>query len=510
VLSYDELTLLAIVPFEVGYLSFGIAEGVSAMPIDIPSSLPLGDNAEIAATAEPSWICVNVTEIHAYESNPRQCPNQEYDRIKASIRTQGLDQPLAITRRPGERHYLPCAGGNTRLKILQELYAESEDEHFLNVRFLYKPWVEESQVLLAHLRENELRGNLSFIDKAHAVLEAKRLLESEMSDSPISQRRLAKLITDRGLSISHSMISKMSYAVERLFPLIPQALGAGMGKPQVEKLNTLERTSRQLWHHRALGSDAEFDDTFAALCRRYDNPDWDIHSLTAALEHEIAEAADTSLHIVRLELEALMEGRGPIVIEPILTAAQNPIDFVALHEKDADATPGCTVTDVGITAPSKAQRETMLSLLRDKACRLAMQLAERNGFASVVTRLSDQGLGFMLTDVPDPDLTNSLDPTLLGQVSCLWWQLAACAELTVAPREQVLAYLDPESALYAALSTEDPDRLFQAVWTLDPGHWGNQLWRQLSDPDWRDLLQLMDTYRALHKHAIKRGTPLWQ
>jgi ParB family protein of integrating conjugative element (PFGI_1 class) len=480
------------------------------MPVDIPSPLPLGDIAEIEVSAELSWIWVNVTEIHAYEGNPRRCPNQEYDRIKASIRTQGLDQPLAVTRRPGERQYLPCAGGNTRLKILQELYAESGNEQFLNVRCLYKPWVEESQVLLAHLRENELRGNLSFIDKAHAVLEAKRLLESEMSDSPISQRRLAKLITDRGLSISHSMISKMSYAVERLLPLIPQALSAGMGKPQVEKLNTLERNCRQLWHHRALGSDAEFDDTFAALCRRYDNPDWDIHSLSAALEHEIAEAADTSLHVVRLELEALMEGRGPIAIEPILTEPHNPMDLGVSLDKSADPASSSTATDGGVTASMKAQPETTLTVLRDKACGLAMQLAERNGFASFITRLSDQGLGFMLTDVPDPDLTNSLDPTLFGQVSCLWWQLAACAELTVAPREQVLAYLDPASALYAALSKEDPDRLFQAVWTLDPGHWGNQLWRQLSDPDWRDLLQLMDTYRALHKHAIKRGTPLWQ
>jgi ParB family protein of integrating conjugative element (PFGI_1 class) len=480
------------------------------MPTDVPASLPLDANAAIEAPAEPSWIWVNVMEIHTYESNPRQCPNQEYDRIKASIRTQGLDQTLAITRRPGERHYLPCAGGNTRLKILQELYAESDDVHFQKVRCLYKPWVEESQVLLAHLRENELRGNLSFIDKAHAIIESKRLLESEMSEFPISQRRLAKLITERGLSISHSMISKMVYAVERLSPLIPQALGAGMGKPQVEKLNTLERTCRQLWHFRALGSEAEFDDTFAALCRRYDNPDWDIHSLSAALEHEIAEAADTSLHVIRLELEALMDGRGPIAIEPILTDLLNPVDSRASIDRVADSASSITAADRDVTASMKVQPEITLNVLRDKACRLAMQLAERNGFASAVTRLSDQGLGFMLTDVPDPELGDSLDPTLLGQVSCLWWQLAACAELTVAPREQVLAHIHPESALYAALSTEDLDRLFRAVWTLDPGHWGNQMWRQLSDPDWRDLLQLMDTYRALHKHAIKRGTPLWQ
>lgn len=480
------------------------------MPVDVSTFLPLSENTEIATSAGLSWIRVNVTEIHAYESNPRQCPNQEYDRIKASIRTQGLDQPLVITRRPGERHYLPCAGGNTRLKILQELYAESRDAKFLNVRCLYKPWVEESQVLLAHLRENELRGNLSFIDKAHAILEAKRLLETEMSDSPISQRRLAKLITDRGLGISHSMISKMSYAVERLFPLIPQALGAGMGKLQVEKLNTLERTCRQLWHHRALGSDAEFEETFAVLCRRYDNPDWDIHSLTAALEHEIAEAADTSLHVIRLELESLMDGRGPIAIEPILTELQNSMNPEASPDQRADTACSLTTADTRVVAPSEVQPETTLSLLRDKAYRLALRLAEQNGFAAVVVRLSDQGLGFMLTDVPDPDLTDSLDPNLLGQVSCLWWQLAACAELTAAPREQVLAHLDTESALHAALSTEDPGQLFQAVWTLDPGQWGNQLWRQLSDTDWRDLLQLMDTYRALHKYAIKRGAPLWE
>ena len=480
------------------------------MPADIPPSLPPVDDIETVSSTEASWIWVNVTEIHAYEWNPRRCPNQEYDRIKASIRAQGLDQPLAITRRPGARHYMPCAGGNTRLKILQELYAESEDEHFLNVHCLYKPWVEESQVLLAHLRENELRGNLSFIDKAHAVLEAKRLLESEMPDSTISQRRLAKLITDKGLSISHSMISKMCYAVERLLPLIPQALGAGMGKPQVEKLNSLERTCRQLWQHRALGSDAEFEETFAVLCRRYDSPDWDIHSLTAALEHEIAEAADTSLHIVRLELEALMDGRGPIAIRSILTDSQNLLDSAVSSQQRADKASALTTADESTNGLSNVEPETTLTVLRDKAYRLALQLAERNGFVSAVTRLPDQGLGFMLTDVPDPDLTDSLDPTLLGQVSCLWWQLAACAELTAAPREQILVHLDPESALYAALSTEDPDRLFQAVWTCDPGHWGNQLWRQLSESDWRDLLQLMDTYRALHRHGDKWGTPLWQ
>ena len=123
--------------------------------------------------------------------------------------------------------------------------------------------------------------------------------------------------------------------------------------------------------------------------------------------------------------------------------------------------------------------------------------------------MPDQGLGFLLADVPDPDLANSLDPILLGQVWCLWWQLACCAELTTAPRASVLALLDPASSLYAALSTQESDRASQLGWALDPGCLGDGLWRQLSDTDWRDLIQLMDTYRAIHKHALQRGTPLW-
>lgn len=475
----------------------------SHVPIRTDDPLPT------ALAPEESVLLVKLTDIHTYEHNPRRCPNQEYDRIRASIRVQGLDQPLVITKRPGDKKYIPCAGGNTRLKILQELYGETGDDQFLTIRCQYKPWTSESQVLLGHLRENELRGNLSFIDKAHAVLEVKKELASELADPDISQRRLARLITDRGLSISHSLISKMTYAVERLLPVIPQALAAGLGKPQVEKLNSLERMGRQLWQHHALGSDAEFDETFAALCRRYDSPDWDIHSLTAALEHEIAQAADISLHAIRLQLEAQMEGRGQVAVELDAADWQSERDQAADPGSGGDLESGDTTAEARDFQSTNREPKRTLAALRDKAYRLAGHLAERNGFAAAVIPLADEGLGFLLIDVPDPDLADSLDPALFGQVCCLWWHLAACAELTVAPRQRVLAHLDPASPLHTALSAQESDRLSQLLWTLEPGHAGDQLWRQLSDPDWRDLSQLMDNYRALHKHALKQGAPLW-
>lgn len=61
-LSYDALILLAIMPDEVGYLSFGVAEGVSAMLVEIPSSLPSGDTVEKGfSSTELSWIWVTAS-----------------------------------------------------------------------------------------------------------------------------------------------------------------------------------------------------------------------------------------------------------------------------------------------------------------------------------------------------------------------------------------------------------------------------------------------------------------
>ena len=76
---------------------------------------------------------VEITRIKCYERNPRRSKNPEYDRIKASILMSGMDQPLLITRRPGEKDYVLQAGGNTRLQILKELFETTGKERFRRV-----------------------------------------------------------------------------------------------------------------------------------------------------------------------------------------------------------------------------------------------------------------------------------------------------------------------------------------------------------------------------------------
>ena len=47
---------------------------------------------------------LEVDTIRPYDHNPRHGDNPEYQRIKASVFAEGLDQPLVVTRRIGRAH----------------------------------------------------------------------------------------------------------------------------------------------------------------------------------------------------------------------------------------------------------------------------------------------------------------------------------------------------------------------------------------------------------------------
>lgn len=507
-------------------------------------------------------LLLDVRSIKPYEHNPRRSENPEYDRIKASIRADGMDQPLVVTCRPDETDYVVGAGGNTRLHILQALYQETRDERFQWVDCLFKPWNHESDVLLAHLRENDLRGGLSFIDKAQAVFDTKRLLEEEMGIDDLSQRRLETILRDRGYSLSHGLISQMGYAVHTLLPVIPQALKSGLGRPQVERIRALDRTARALWIKLKLGDNESFDAVFAALCERYDSPEWDLDLLRNAIELEIAEELEVSIQAIRVELDVQMLGREietPIpennhdadtpeenalssspstdkaksaakekipgdsrghnadtVSKDKVSPPQRPSlvithDASEQHSEEPPADPIESAANSSESAITLSQpRATDLKSLRARAWTLAARLAQRNGIGDLVAPLSGKGIGFILRDVPDSSLADQLDADTLGQVSMLWWHLAACAEMTVAPLDAVIATLADDAILRQALENQDAGLLFNSVWTLDPGHTGYRLWRQLGEQDWQDLLNLMDTYRRIHRAAEAAQVRLWE
>lgn len=209
-------------------------------------------------------MVVTLDQLRPYDHDPRVTRNPAYEDIKASIRERGLDATPAITRRPGEPHYIIRNGGNTRLAILRELWAETKDERFFRIACQFRPWPERGEpvLLTGHLAENELRGSLTFIERALGVEKAREFYEQETGQA-LSQSELARRLSSDGFPVPQSHISRMGDAVRYLLPAIPTLLYAGLGRHQVERLAVLRKAGERTWERRALARDVSVD--FASL-----------------------------------------------------------------------------------------------------------------------------------------------------------------------------------------------------------------------------------------------------
>lgn len=269
---------------------------------DAPS--PSAIDADVAAP-----MAVAIDQIQPYDRNPRQQPNRAYELIKASIEARGFRGVLPVTRRPGETHYRVAEGGNTTLAILKALH-QGGDQRFGTVPCRFEPWVSESDTLIAHLVENDARDDLLFIDKAQAVREMRHLLEADLGRA-LSQRALAKALTERGYRLDHSTIVRMDYALDVLLPVIPKALRAGLGRPQVERLRRFHQALERLWQTHGSGDERGFETLFREALARVDSPQWAFKEVWREVEALFAEHTGHAKALIRAELEALLSKGAP-------------------------------------------------------------------------------------------------------------------------------------------------------------------------------------------------------
>ena len=218
-------------------------------------------------------MVVTLDQLRPYDHDPRKKRNPAYEDIKASIRERGLDAAPAITRRPGEGHYIIRNGGNTRLAILRELWSETKDERFFRISCLFRPWPSRGEVVMltGHLAENELRGGLTFIERALGVEKAREFYEQE-SSAALSQSELARRLAADGFPVQQSHISRMNDAVRYLLPAIPNVLYGGLGRHQVERLSVMRKACMLAWERYAKGRTLvqDFDDFFQEVLSQFD------------------------------------------------------------------------------------------------------------------------------------------------------------------------------------------------------------------------------------------------
>lgn len=193
---------------------------------------------------DDAWASLPVTSVHFYERNPRKANNEAFAELKESIRVNGILQPLSVTKRPGENHYILFAGGNTRLQAIRELWEETGDEKFRETRVIVKKWRGESAVLLAHMAENTQRNDMTFWDRANGTLELKKQLEDE-GGQPLSHRDFESALKKAGVQVNLQSISAYRFAVERVPDIGPWLSGLSVRNIQ-PRLNLLLKLAN---HH---------------------------------------------------------------------------------------------------------------------------------------------------------------------------------------------------------------------------------------------------------------------
>jgi ParB family protein of integrating conjugative element (PFGI_1 class) len=247
-------------------------------------------------------IVVDLDRIDLYDLNPRRQDNAVYERLRESIRVNGLDNPIPITRRPGAERYIVAAGGNTRLKALRELYRQTGHTKFAKVNCIFKPFTSDIDILAAHLRENDLRDDLVFIDHAVAVQTLKGMLE-ESGGKPLNRSEFERLLSDMGHPVSRRDLGRMEYAVAVLYPVIPLALQHGAGPRLIDRIGVLEGAYRKYYEDLPDPRPA-FHPLFEDVLSLCDGPVLDLEAVRENLDHRIAEATRIPAHRVRLGVEA--------------------------------------------------------------------------------------------------------------------------------------------------------------------------------------------------------------
>ncbi len=240
-----------------------LAPGFTAPPVLEQLSDPISDTP----------MRLTLHDVLPWHDNPRTTRNPKYDELKESIRHRGLDTPPPVTRRPGEDKYRIRNGGNTRLEILNELYKETGDERYFRFNCLFRPWDKQRGEIIAltgHLAENDLKGDLKFIERAVGIQKAKAWYEEEKGE-PVGIRELSRKLTDDGYPVSPSHISKMLDTVEVLLPAIPSMLYSGLGVDRVSRILSLRKASLGCWKRLYSGEGVDFEMLFQDTLAIFDS-----------------------------------------------------------------------------------------------------------------------------------------------------------------------------------------------------------------------------------------------
>ncbi len=521
----------------------------------------------VVALGETPMI-LTLDQLRPNPDNPRTTRNPRYDDIKNSIHARGLDTVPKVTRIPDSEPdvYIFSDGGNTRYQILTELWKETGDPRFYRIHVLFKPWPGRLQCVIGHLAENEVRGELTFIEKAQGIHKARQIHEEQLGRK-VSLRELADLLTHEGLPVHNSTISRMEDALKYLYPWIPDLMESGLGRHQVTALLALRQDAERVWGQFALasGTDAEFDRVFGESCRKFNSPElWSLEMFHDELIGDLLQALPhPSLDYDRwlLELDPKERNRRhhfgepePVVVPPSVRDSGTgqsgaPVSRIRPEvpeisapdtepEQHGVARPENAVSDTGLTEkgglPSPEERADKASSSAEKVLRPEIQPDMYGGepvFSgdAVEAGIAGSAVSFVMTGDTAPSGTPDALPAsvthfaegrddiehLQNEAFRLAWELAesaGCAEEIAMDRESDLSAgfgtaeekCSPVTAFLVGLTGDAPLTVSPVSLTdLLTGGSAPEAWPLLDDEHAVKLLRLLSVLR--HLRALQRS-----
>ena len=281
-----------------------VKQSLSAeQPKQSPTSLNNVQQQEIGVP-----MSVSISDVLYFEGNPRTYHfPEDYNNIKESIRTEGILMPVHITQRPKDNgKFVLVAGGNTRLKILNELYQETGDPKFSVIPSLFVAYSSYGDMKRKHLRENVLRGQLCFFDHAKYIVDSMQDYQNEFGKTP-SIRELEDYleIVISSKYYSRTEIAAMIFAFNKLKSLKVHAYY--LTRTNAEDIRKLYNQLIEIEQIKQ-GGEAYFEEIFdktlsewADLHLEYD--DLNINSLLVYLKENIIKKYQLDLHLVSETIE---------------------------------------------------------------------------------------------------------------------------------------------------------------------------------------------------------------
>lgn len=380
--------------------------------------VPNGVFADVLSPLSEIPMLLTLDQLRPNPDNPRTSRNPKYDEIKASIRNRGLDSVPKVTKDPDNPQdiYIFSDGGNTRHAVLTELYAETGDDRFRCIQCIVKPWPGRLHCVIGHLAENDMRGELSFIEKAFGIEKARGIHEEQLGRA-VSQRELAELLKNSGYPVHHSNISRMKSAIDLLYPWMPDLLNSGIGRPQVAQLLALRATAEKAWQSFSqsgvVPTERDFSAVFGEVCRSFNTPE----NYTA----DLFEAALMAAIQQAMPDRALIGDTRQAASEP--QAENNQPETVAATEKPVSTptekflrNPRPAIADTPPAAPETTADIWHIPALQDDvehlqniAFRLSYTLAENTGTEHTISEDPlHESAGYSVLPAPGNELLAAL------------------------------------------------------------------------------------------------------